>query len=90
VIDFECYDTTLRHFFRTADAAEASAIDNGAAGPGWVRTGLNFNVYPAGTGPGFSAQSMDNFQPVAITSKFNRARPGASPNGPIQRCRDRI
>ena len=38
----ELYNTNLGHFFITADANEASAIDNGAAGPGWVRTGYSF------------------------------------------------
>jgi len=35
----EFYNTTLNHYFITADPNEASAIDNGAAGPGWSRTG---------------------------------------------------
>jgi uncharacterized delta-60 repeat protein len=35
----EFYNATLNHYFITADANEASAIDSGAAGPGWSRTG---------------------------------------------------
>jgi len=35
----EFYNTTLNHYFITADPNEASAIDGGAAGPGWSRTG---------------------------------------------------
>jgi serine protease len=29
----------------TANAAEASGIDNGSAGPGWTRTGYTYPVY---------------------------------------------
>ncbi len=49
----EFYNTTLRHYFVTAGAAEAAGIDNGAAGAGWVRTGHSFNVdeTAAGTVP---------------------------------------
>lgn len=41
VIEF--YNTDLDHYFITADATEAAAIDNGSAGPGWARTGNSFN-----------------------------------------------
>jgi hypothetical protein len=44
---FEFYNTNLKHYFRTANATEATAIDGGSAGPGWVRTGDNFTAYPA-------------------------------------------
>ncbi len=43
VIEF--YNTNLNHYFVTADAAEAEAIDAGAAGAGWVRTGQIFAAY---------------------------------------------
>ena len=35
----EFFNTTLNHYFITADPNEAAAIDAGAAGPGWSRTG---------------------------------------------------
>ena len=35
----EFYNSTLNHYFITANPDEATAIDNGAAGPGWSRTG---------------------------------------------------
>ncbi|MBP8295166.1 MAG: hypothetical protein KAX84_03600, partial [Burkholderiales bacterium] len=35
----EFYNTGLDHYFVTADPNEAAAIDAGAAGPGWNRTG---------------------------------------------------
>jgi len=38
----EFYNTTLDHYFVTADPVEAAAIDGGAAGPGWSRTGFTF------------------------------------------------
>jgi hypothetical protein len=47
----EFYNTSLNHYFITADPAEASGIDQGAAGPGWMRTGLTFNAYPLGDAP---------------------------------------
>lgn len=40
VIEF--YNSNLGHFFITADTNEAAAIDDGSAGPGWMRTGNNF------------------------------------------------
>ena len=40
VIEF--HNTVLDHYFVTADANEAAAIDAGAAGPGWSRTGYTF------------------------------------------------
>lgn len=46
----EYYNTTLRHYFVTASSDEANGIDNGAAGPGWVRTGFSFNVAEAVAG----------------------------------------
>ncbi|MEO7762272.1 MAG: hypothetical protein ABIS68_10220 [Casimicrobiaceae bacterium] len=45
----EFYNSLLGHFFVTADAAEAAAIDIGSAGPGWLRTGLTFK--PGGDTP---------------------------------------
>ena len=38
----EFYNTNLDHYFFTADASEAAAIDGGSAGPGWIRTGNSF------------------------------------------------
>ncbi len=42
---FEFYNQPLDHFFRTANPGEAGAIDSGAAGAGWSRTGDNFVAY---------------------------------------------
>jgi uncharacterized delta-60 repeat protein len=38
----EFYNTNLDHYFITADASEAAAIDGGSAGPGWIRTENSF------------------------------------------------
>ena len=38
----EFYNTFLDNYFITADAIEATAIDNGSAGLGWMRTGNSF------------------------------------------------
>ncbi|WP_239292764.1 hypothetical protein [Candidatus Nitrotoga sp. 1052] len=38
----EFYNTNLDHYFITADASEATGIDGGSAGPGWIRTGNSF------------------------------------------------
>ena len=40
----EFHNSGLDHYFITADASEASEIDGGAAGPGWVRTGQSFRA----------------------------------------------
>jgi hypothetical protein len=40
VIEF--HNAVLDHYFITADPNEAAAIDSGAAGPGWSRTGYTF------------------------------------------------
>ena len=45
----EFHNAILNHYFITADPAEATAIDNGIAGPGWSRTGLFFK--PGGNLP---------------------------------------
>lgn len=47
----EFYNTTLNHYFMTADTAEAAGIDQGAAGPGWIRTGYTFKAYPSTSAP---------------------------------------
>lgn len=40
IVEFE--HPGLKHYFITYDGAEARGIDAGAAGPGWMRTGLSF------------------------------------------------
>jgi hypothetical protein len=45
----EYYNEALNHYFLTAVVEEAVAIDHGVVGPGWVRTGLSFQGFAAGT-----------------------------------------
>jgi streptogramin lyase len=47
----EFYNSTLRHYFITANAEEAVGIDHGTAGPGWSRTGQTFGAWLAGPIP---------------------------------------
>ena len=42
----EFYNNILNHYFMTINPAEATAIDNGSAGPGWSRTGVTFKAWP--------------------------------------------
>ena len=41
----EFYNTTLNHYFLTANPIEGTSIDAGGSGPGWTRTG---NVFKTG------------------------------------------
>jgi uncharacterized protein (DUF1800 family) len=45
----EYFNTTLGHYFMTADPAEMQSVESGGAGPGWVRTGGQFGVFSAAT-----------------------------------------
>lgn len=46
----EFHNTALDHYFITIDPAEAAAIDAGAAGAGWERTGKMITAYRSATG----------------------------------------
>jgi len=49
----EFYNVNLNHYFMTPYQAEAdNIILNGSAGPGWVRTHINFNAWADGSGVG--------------------------------------
>lgn len=47
----EFYNSTLNHYFVTANPAEATAIDGGSAGPGWSRTGQTWKAWVGGPIP---------------------------------------
>lgn len=47
----EFYNAALGHYFVTADSVEAAAIDAGAAGPGWMRTGQAWKGWLSGPVP---------------------------------------
>ena len=42
----EFYHGALKHYFISSSPSDAAAIDAGAAGAGWARTGGTFKVYP--------------------------------------------
>lgn len=78
---YEFFNTGLKHYFYTLDSAEIAAIEAGAAGAGWVRTGLSFaafssieqsgnNVFPA-------CDKQSN--PCVAVSRFY-GTPGLGPN----------
>ena len=69
VIEF--YNTHLDHYFITADANEAAGIDNGDAGPGWIRTGNSFN-----SGGNTSVCRFYGSQSPGPNSHFYTADPG--------------
>ncbi|MFC1689482.1 WD40/YVTN/BNR-like repeat-containing protein [Pseudomonadota bacterium] len=46
----EFYHSNLNHYFITATEEEATAIDQGAAGAGWIRTGEKFLAWGLGGG----------------------------------------
>jgi hypothetical protein len=50
VIEF--YNAPLDHYFLTAVPEEAAAIEHGVVGPNWLRTGLSFRAFAAGTAAG--------------------------------------
>lgn len=54
----EFYNDALKHYFLTIDPNEAAAIDAGAAGAGWRRTGGSFNVW---TSPASGSQPVCRF-----------------------------
>ncbi|MBI3150458.1 MAG: right-handed parallel beta-helix repeat-containing protein [Betaproteobacteria bacterium] len=43
---WEFHNSIIQHYFIAASEAEAAGIDQGAAGPGWSRTGQSFLAYP--------------------------------------------
>lgn len=65
----EFYNVNLKHYFMTADAAEAAGIDSGAAGAGWVRTGALIPAF---------AKASDDSGLVAVCRFYGT--PGKGPN----------
>jgi hypothetical protein len=68
----EFHNRILDHYFLTADTDEIAAIDAGAAGPGWQRTGFGFSAW----GVNDLGQSCPGCVPVA---RFY-GTPGLGPN----------
>lgn len=63
----EFYNDYVDRFFLTAYAQEASAIDQGAAGPGWRRSGLLFKAYGNEVASG---DPVCRFQSPGLNSHF--------------------
>jgi uncharacterized delta-60 repeat protein len=76
VIEF--YNTQLNHYFITADAAEAAGIDQGAAGPGWQRTGRGFRAWTAASGVPNSQVAGIPFAATPVCRFYGT--PGIGPN----------
>ena len=69
-IAVEYYNDALRHFFFTAEPAEAAMLDAGTLVPGWERTGYAFKVRPAGATIGLSACRFFGTAPLGPNSHF--------------------
>jgi len=63
----EFFNSDLGHYFMTADESEAAGIDNGAAGPGWSRTGETWKVWSR---PGAGALPAYRFYAAGPNSHF--------------------
>ena len=85
---YEFFNGNLKHYFRTANVVEAAAIDNGAAGAGWIRTGDNFYAYLGGstTSPGadvcrfYSPRSNSHFYTAFASECASLKAPGSGWN----------
>lgn len=52
----EFFNSDTGHYFLTANDGEATAIDNGSAGPGWARIGFTFKGWLPNSAPSFSTE----------------------------------
>jgi uncharacterized protein YkwD len=69
----EFYNTTIKHYFVTANAGEALTIDSGAAGAGWIRTGRSFQVWGSKSTAPANAQPVCRFHSSGANSHFYTA-----------------
>jgi Platelet-activating factor acetylhydrolase, isoform II/Repeat of unknown function (DUF5648) len=51
----EFYNASLKHYFVTAEPAEAALLDAGVVVPGWSRTGFDFKSWTVASGVGVPA-----------------------------------
>jgi predicted dienelactone hydrolase len=54
-VTIEYYAASLKHYFETAEPAEAAMLDAGIIVPGWVRTGFDFKSWTVESGVGVPA-----------------------------------
>jgi hypothetical protein len=66
----EYRNSSLDHYFMTAEPAEAAMLDAGLVVPGWVRTGLDFKVSSRDAGPGAPACRFFGTQPGGPNTHF--------------------
>jgi hypothetical protein len=69
----EFFNTELQHYFVTADAIEALAVDAGSAGAGWLRTGRGFGVWTDRSSAPSSAQGVCRFYSSGSHAHFYTA-----------------
>jgi heat shock protein HslJ len=69
----EFYNKQLNHYFVTATASEAKNIDDGGAGPGWVRTGRSFQAWLNAASAPPDAAGVCRFYSTAANSHFYTA-----------------
>src|SRR6059058_993487 len=67
----EFFNTQVNRYFYTVSQDEAKAIDAGAAGPGWIRTGVNFGAFASVDASRFNGAACDSaFTPCVPVSRF--------------------
>ncbi|HEX4943285.1 MAG TPA: hypothetical protein VFV55_02965 [Usitatibacteraceae bacterium] len=66
----EYYNLTTNHYFITATASEARIIDDGGAGPGWVRTGRSFQAWLDPAKAPSTASEVCRFYSTGANSHF--------------------
>jgi hypothetical protein len=69
-IAVEFYNSSLDHYFMTADPAEAAMLDAGVVVPGWQRTGFDFKVRTRDAGGGLPACRFFGTPPFGPNSHF--------------------
>ncbi len=72
----EFFHTGLQHYFVTADAIESLAVDGGAAGNGWVRTGRSFGVWTDDSAAPAGAVPVCRFYSTGAHAHFYTANAG--------------
>ena len=72
----EFYNRTLGHYFITATASEAKLVDDGAAGPDWVRTGRSFPAWLDPANAPSNAAGVCRFYSAGANSHFYTADSG--------------
>lgn len=71
----EYYNVGLNHYFVTATASEARIIDEGGAGPGWVRTGRSFQAWLKREDAPAHARAVCRFYSAIANSHFYTGDP---------------